>query len=114
MLAGRLVVPWAHASPRHQSAGRAKPAHVHANLGYHYFRRPKINPRDGVEEVNRPGERGDHRRYVVAQPLNGLIDVLQVCEQLADKQPGRWWGPAAERFSQRRQLLTQLALSQFG
>src|SRR5664279_489365 len=63
-----------------------EPAHVHTDLGNNHFRRPKIDPRDGVEEVNRLGKRDHHLRYIGAQPIDGLIDVLEVCEYLANEQ----------------------------
>ena len=95
-LAGRLLVARAQTRPRRQISRRWKAAHVGADLGQKHLGGTAIDPGYRIEEINRRNKRGDHRRDVITQAFNGLIEIFEMSQQFADKNPVGWREPAGE------------------
>jgi hypothetical protein len=58
--------------------------HVHADLTDDGFGHPLVDARDGGQEVPLAGERGDHPVDLGGEALDGLLQVIEVSEDLAD------------------------------
>jgi hypothetical protein len=90
-------------------------AHVRADLGHDDLRCSSIDPWDGVQQRHLLGERADHLLDPLAQHRDGLVQVVDVGQDLGDQQPVMVGAePAGQRLPQRRQLGPQPALGQRG
>jgi hypothetical protein len=90
-------------------------AHVGADLGHDDLRCPSIDPGDGVQQRHLLRERGDHLLDPCRQHRDGLVQVVDVGQDLGDQQPVMVGAePAGQRLPQRRQLGPESALGQRG
>ena len=114
MLARTLVVPRTEAHPTHQMPVRRKGAQVEADFRDDAFNRALVHPRDRIQGRQRRRERAQLLRDRVTQPLDRLLQIVEMRQQFAD-QP-RVVSPKApdQGLSQRRQLGAQAAFGQLG
>jgi hypothetical protein len=90
-------------------------AHVRADLGHDDLRCPSIDPWDGVQQRHLLGEGSDHLLDPRRQHRDGLVQVVDVGQDLGDQQPVMIGAePAGQGLPQRRQLGPQPALGQRG
>jgi len=91
-----------------------EPVHVRPTLSDQDLRGPPVDPGDGVKEDYLGGERGDHLLDLGRQPLDGLLQVVDVGQDL----PGQKsvMGPEAslQGLLEGRELLPEQALGQVG
>jgi hypothetical protein len=87
VLAGRLVIPRAHPRPRGQMRGGGELAHVRADLGHDDLGGTLVDPGDGVQQRHLLGVRGDHLLDPRRQHPDGLVQVVDVGQDLGDQQP---------------------------
>ena len=78
VLTSRFVVTGTQSGPRCQVRGAGEPGHVDADLGDDHLRCPFTDPRDGPQEPQWLGERGDHRLDPVIETLDHDREVVDV------------------------------------
>ena len=84
------------------------------DLGEHALGRPLAHPRDGVQPVPSPRERGDHPVDMGVELGDRPLQLLQVRQGQMNEQRMVATKPAPQRLAQLRELGTQPALGQFG
>jgi hypothetical protein len=67
----RLAVPWTHTCPRGEAAIGREVAHVCPDSGRQRFGHAGVSPRDGVEEIDRLGQKQVGTLLQVALNLHG-------------------------------------------
>jgi hypothetical protein len=76
--------------------------HVRADLGHDDLGCPLVDPGDGGQQRHLLGEGGDHLLDPLAQQGNGLVQVVDVGQDLGDQQPVMVGPePAGQRLPQR-------------
>ena len=86
--AGTFVLAWTQGDPAREVALARKHAHVHAQLCDEDFGRALIHPGMVSSRVRSAGERRDLGRDPFAHGGDDVIQVVHVCQDLAD-QDGR-------------------------
>ena len=114
LLAGRSVVAGALPGPRREVPGAGEDAHVRADLGDDHFGGAPLNTRDAAQQLNGRVERGDALLDRVRQPVDLLIEEVQVREDRADQQRVQIVEAALQGFPKRGDLLTQAPLREIG
>src|SRR5439155_14307818 len=76
------------------------------------LRGPLIDAWDGVEPLESSGERRDHDADLGAERLDGLIEVVNLSDQLPDEECMVGPKPSPESLPQRWELLSQLPARQ--
>ncbi len=112
LLARGAVVAGALPAPGGQVAGGGEDAHVGADLGEDVLRAAPPDAGDRAQELNRGPERGEALLDRVGEPVDLLVEEVEVGEDRSDQQRVQLIEAALERFLQRRQLPAQLALGQ--
>jgi hypothetical protein len=80
-------------------------AHVGADLGHDHLRCPLVDPGDGVQQRHLLGVGGDHLLDPRREGGDGLVQVVDVGQDLGDQQPMLVGAePAGQRLPQRWQL----------
>ena len=82
--------------------------HVGADLGDDVLGAAPLDSRDRAEELNGPFERGDLCSDHLGEPLDLLVEEVEVGEDRTDQQRMQLIEAALKRLAQRRQLLAQL------
>ena len=95
-------------------AGGGKHAHVRPGLGDDHLGGSPPDARDRAQELNRRRERDESLLERVREPLDLLIEEVQVGEDRADQQHVQLVEAALERLAQPRQLLAQAAAGELG
>ena len=86
-------------------------AHVRADLGHDDLRGPLVDPGDGVQQRHLLSERADHLLDPCREGGDGLVQVVDVGQDLGDQQPVMVGPePAGQGLPQRRQLGPEPAL----
>ena len=114
LFAGGAVVAGALPGPRCQVAGGREDPHVGADLGDQDFGGAPLNAGDAAQQLNGRPERGDALLDRVREPVDLLIQEIQVREDRADQQRVQVVEAALQRISERGDLLRQPALGQIG
>jgi hypothetical protein len=81
-------------------SGRRKARHVRADLRQDDFRGAPIDTGDGVEQPDLSRERGEAALDLLREPVDGVLEVLDVREQLADEKRVVLAEAALERLAQ--------------
>ena len=90
--------------------GGGERAHVDADLGDQHLGGALLDAGDRHQQVTLAGERGDPLLDLGRQPVDRLVEEVDVREDLADDQRVLGVEAALERLAQRGDLLAQLAL----
>src|SRR2546430_4870582 len=53
-------------------------SHVDADLSDQGLRHPPVHPRDGVQELDLWGERGDGLLHLLGEPVDDLVEVVEL------------------------------------
>jgi hypothetical protein len=109
MLARALVVAGAVAGPAGRVLGGGEDAHVRAELGDQDLGGALVHAADGVEARELLGEGRHGAIDLGAHGLDGLVQVVEVGEELADEEGVVGAEVAEQGVSQGGQLLAQLA-----
>jgi hypothetical protein len=72
-------------------SGIAEAGHVHSDLGHDGLGAAAIDAGDGVEQLNLGAERGYHPLDLRGQPADGLIQVVELGQDLPTSRA--WWDP---------------------
>ena len=91
-----------------------KIAHVGADLGDDHLGGAPLNAGDGAQQFNGRLERGDALLDRVGEPLDLLVQEVQVGEDRADQQRVQVVEAAFQSLAQRGDLLPQAAFGQLG
>ena len=110
-LAGGLVVAGALAGPGGEVLGGREDAHVGADLGDDHLGCAPLNAGDRAEQLNGRRERGDLLLDRVREPVDLLVEEVDVGEDRADPQRVQLIEAALERLLERRELRAQPALA---
>jgi hypothetical protein len=111
LFAGGAVVAGALTGPGGQVAGRRKHRDVRADLGDDDLGAAALHAGDAAQQSDRRLERGDALLDRVREPLDRLVQEVQVGEDRADQQRVQVAKAPLERFTQRGHLLPQPALA---
>ncbi|MCA1680322.1 MAG: hypothetical protein LC777_15905, partial [Actinobacteria bacterium] len=94
--------------------GCGEDAHVGADLGDDDFGGAPLNARDAAQQLNGRIERGDAILDRVREPVDLLIEEVQVREDRPDQQRVQVVEAAFEGVAERGDLLAQAALGEIG
>src|SRR5215472_3192812 len=111
-LAGTLVVARAEARPGGRMARGGKAAHVTAEFRDDRLRGAAGHPRDGVEARDRVGLGGGARRDAAITGRDGLVEELDVAQELGEQEAVMGRDAPSERLGERRAFAPQAPLGQ--
>jgi hypothetical protein len=111
-LAGRLIVAGTLAGPGRQMACGGKARHVGADLGQDALRAAGLDADDAAQQLNRRGERAQLLLDGIREPVDLLVEGVDVREDRADPEGVMGVEVAFERFAQLRDLLAHLPARQ--
>ena len=94
--------------------GGREDGHVGADLGDDHLGAAPLNPGDRAEQLNGRGERGDLLLDRVGEPVDLLVEEVDVGEDRPDPERVQVIEAALERLFERRELGAQPALGQLG
>ena len=103
-------VAGAHAGPGGEVLGGRERVHVDADLGDQHLGGALLDAGDRHQQLTLPGERGDPLLDLARQPVDRLVEEVDVREDLRDDQRVLGVKAAHERLPERGDLLAQLAL----
>ena len=95
-------------------AGRREASHVDPDLGQDDFRSPVVDAWDGIQEPDLSCERDEAPLDLLGEPLDSVLEILDVREQLTDEERVVRVKVTLQRFAKLRELLAQLAFGELG
>ena len=107
-------VAGAHAGPRGEVFGGRERAHVDADLGDQHLGGALLDAGDRHQQLTLAGERGDPLLDLVREPVDRLVEEVDVREDLPDDQRVLGLEAALERLAERGDLLAQLPVREVG
>jgi hypothetical protein len=81
-------------------SGIAEAGHVHSDLGHDGLGAAAVDAGDGVQQLNLRPERGDRPLDLGGQPSDGLVQVVELGQDLPDEQGVAGSEPAGEGLAE--------------
>jgi hypothetical protein len=112
--AGGFVMAGATPGPRGEMPRGREAGHVGPDLGQDDFGGAPVDTREGVEQLDLRRQRGEALLDLPRQPLDGVLEVLNVREQFPDDERMVRAEAPLQGLAQLGELLAQLAAGEVG
>jgi hypothetical protein len=109
-----LVIARTHPCPRGQVPIGGEAAHIRADLGQYRLRHAPSHSRDRLQSLNCFSERVHPLGDLCAQPFDGLLEKVDVCQLLGEEEALVRSRTSPQGLLQLRDLPSQLPFSQLG
>src|SRR5438445_7890835 len=114
MLPGTLVVAGTERSPAGEVPGAREDAHVDADLSDHHLRGPLFHTGDRTDPLQVLGKGGEKQANLLADGLDGLLDVVDMRQDLAEEKGVMRAKAPTERLPEGGELLAERAAREVG